>query len=131
MDVVVLNSSGWPQLDAAMDFYRGREDAGGVSIAAILGHERHASGQAWVDLQHRARSGGWKLQGAQAVQCDSGRRSAGTCVAASAHVELSSAAGCPFDCSPQGSEGRLSAAWLEGVLRGGVMVLSTCGTRRA
>eukprot|EP00972_Heterocapsa_arctica_P075083 11079369-Heterocapsa_arctica.AAC.1 len=107
-----------------MDLYRGRRDADGVSVAAILGQEHHAFGDAWVDLQHRARRGGWKLQGAQAVRCDSGRGSAGTCVAASANVGLSQAAGCPFDCSPEGSEGRLSAAWLEGVLRGGVMVMS-------
>ena len=50
-DIVSLNSSGWPQLEAAMDHYRpgrGSDLHDGVQVAALLTQEDHAVGDRWV-----------------------------------------------------------------------------------
>ena len=126
VDIVSLNSSGKPQLEQAFDYYgRSRASAGNaVVVGAILAQEHHALADAWIDLQHRGKAAGWQVQGAQAVPGEGGRGTAGTCVAARVHLGLTRAAGLPFDASPGGSEGRVSVTWVDGIMRGGVAVIS-------
>jgi ribonuclease HI len=140
VDIVTLNSSGVPQLEAAMNLFgneptwkklREQEHAESgealerpVAVAAILGQEHHAKKLAFADFQHRSKKCGWKLHGAPAAKGDGGGDSAGVCIAANAQFELGAATGLAHDLSPKGSEGRLAAAWVGGVLRGGIMLMT-------
>ena len=49
---------------------------------------------------------------------------AGTCVAARSKYGMGTSCGSPHDASPSGSEGRVTVAWVDGVLRGGILVVS-------
>ena len=140
-DIITFNSSGRPQLESVLDMYGNNPEwkrlrADGhfgcdvsptepVPVAVVLAQEHHAQKRGFQDLQYAAKKCGWQLQGAAAVASASGiGSSAGVCIATNAQFMMGKAAGMNFDLSPRGSEGRLSVAWVDGVLRGGVMVLS-------
>ena len=95
-----------------------------MRVGAILCQEHHAASAGYVDLQHRARASGWNLQGAEGVRRESGRGTAGVGIATSSSVGACCPLGGVVDCSPPKSEGRLAAMWIDGVLRGGVLLLS-------
>jgi ribonuclease HI len=140
VDIATLNSSGVPQLEAAMNIYgneptwkklREQEHAESnsalsrpVPVAALLCQEHHARAPAFADFQQRSLKSGWKTVGSPAGIGDGGGDSAGVCIAANAQFQLGAACGLAHDLSPRGSEGRLSAAWAGGILRGGIMLLS-------
>ena len=125
MDVVVLNSSGRPQLEDALAYYReSRADKGQVQVGAMLCQEHHVVGDAWADLQHRCCKGGWQMQGARGVRSSGGRDTVGVGIAVRSGIGLGRAADLGFDCSPRESPGRLAVGWVDGVLRGGVMMIS-------
>ena len=108
-----------------MDYYASsREAQGEVQVAAILGQEHHLHGDKWSDFQHQANRGGWRIQGAQGLAGVSGHGSVGVCIAARNFVQLARAADMPLDISPRAAAGRLASAEVDGVLRGGMLVLS-------
>ena len=74
MDIVLVNSSGRPQLQQALQYYGPTTAMMGsdVAVGAILGQEHHAKADAWVDLQHRGKALGWQLQGTEAGEADAG-----------------------------------------------------------
>ena len=125
LDMVILNSSGIPQMDKALEHYgRSTKEEEDKKVALILGQEHHAAGMAWHDMQHKARAHGWQLQGAQAQPGEGGTWKAGTCIAVKAQFGLGKAAQMPHDISPPESPGRLSVGWVDSVLRGGIVVVS-------
>ena len=122
-DIVLLNSSGKHQLVEAMQHYRVRPN-NQTQVVALLGQEHWARGNKWSTLQHQAKSAGWKLQGSEADMGEKGKPRAGTCIATRSHIGLGLASGITIDLSPAGSEGRLAAAWAEGIIDGGIMAIS-------
>ena len=131
VDMVLFNSSGERQLADALDFYRkSRSSEGQVQVAAVIAQEHHLLGDQWVDFQHRSRRCGWKVSGVPATKCSENNR-AGVCIAVRSTFGTGSSAK-QSDAQPGdstavhdcGLQNRLSCAWIDGVLRGGVMVLS-------
>jgi len=134
VDVVVLNTTGLPQLKSAMDYYRlegGRHRAQLVAgrkkpptVGAIVAQEHHATGTAWADLQAQAFRAGWSMAGVAAVRDGprAARGTSGVCVAAAKHLGLSD--GGNASCSPEGSLGRAAGAWVDSVVRGGIYIVS-------
>ena len=118
--LVILNSSGEVQAEHAMRHWGGSDK----TVKAIMMQEHHCGGTEWLGLQHTAKSRGWDLQGAEAIRAEGGKWRSGTCVMARSRIGLGTAAKMAHDISPPGSEGRLSVAWIDGLLRGGVCVLS-------
>ena len=79
-DIVILNSSGQPQLLAALQFYKERRE--GVAVEVIVNQEHHSVESSWNDLRLKAEGLHWHLQGAPAVVADGGSNAiAGVCVA--------------------------------------------------
>ena len=131
VDLISLNSTGRPQLVEAMAYFKTpallSNDASkpvAVQVGAILGQEHHAYGASWADLQHQAKRAQWRLHGARAVKCDSGKGSAGVCIAARSHIDIGQPLHSPIDSSPPGSAGRVAVAFVNGILRGGVLLVS-------
>ena len=121
-DIVLLNSSGRPQLVQALQYYKNKND--GVAAQLILNQEHHARGQAWNDLQLKARQLHWHLQGAQASSAAGHASAAGVSVATRAHVSMGLPPGWQHDTSTCESPGRLAAAWIDGIVKGGLVVMS-------
>jgi len=93
---------------------------------AVLNAEHHAMGTSFVDLQYRAKTLGWKLDGAEATRTDDGGRSAGTGIAVRSVYGLAPGSDLDEKCdvSPAGSAGRLSAAWTNAILPRGLLLIS-------
>ncbi len=140
----MLNSSGLPQVESALAVIghamrrrRGRADVdadaachfrdpgdGDAPVLAALFQEHHSRAGKWGNAQHRAQGIGWSLVGSEAVQCPSGKNSAGTAIAVPSHVGLSKVPGHAWDASPAASPGRLAVAWIDAVVPGGLLLLS-------
>ena len=121
MDIIVINTSGAPQLRQALDFFKKPHE--NIEAAAVLAQEHHAYGVGWADLQHKAKGAGWTLEGSQAASGEAGKGKAGTCIAFRSHVGSGVPAGCRFDESPHDSAGRIAASFVQGILRGGVLLI--------
>ena len=121
-DIVLLNTSGMPQMNSAMMHFK--KDYESIKTAALVIQEHHVGKEHFSSLQLGARSSQWHLQGAPAVQLSSGKYSAGVCVAARRHINLGMPPGWDHDISTAASPGRLCAAWLEGVIKGGLLIIS-------
>ena len=67
---------------------------------------------------------GWHMGSAPAVVTVVGGVSAGTFVAVRSHRRMAPVLGSAWDHSPPGSGGRVAAAWVDGVVRGGLLVVS-------
>ena len=66
--MVSLNTSGRPQLRAALKHYAKADESGQKShVAAMLFQEHKQHGIAWVDEIYNAKKDGWSLRGAEAV----------------------------------------------------------------
>ena len=115
-DIIMLNTSGLPQLHSALGHYKREKD--GVKVSAMLLQEHHAGPGALGDLQLKAKGKGWRLHGTEAVRLDSGYFSAGVAIATREHVNLGLPPGWAHDISPASSPGRLCTAWLEGFVKG-------------
>ena len=121
-----FNSSGKPQLLNALTHYKeGAQFSGDkVKVAAIMGQEQYARGGCFADLQHQAKRAKWHLHGCHAAAADRAEGSAGTCISARMPVQIGKLAHWDVDVSPAVSPGRLSAVWSDGVLRGGLLMIS-------
>ena len=73
-DLVLINSSGRPQLMAALQISLG--------VAVFLCQQHHPSGSAFTDLQHEAKQVGWTAEGALACTTAKDGSSAGVAVVA-------------------------------------------------
>ena len=114
-DCVILNSSGRPQLMAAMMV------SGGASV--VIAQEHHSHGSSFVDLQHEAKAIGWTLVGAPAHRTQAEWASAGVCLAVKHGVGLGDVAG-SFDLSPHAAPGRIAGAWVHLGPDSGMVILS-------
>ena len=127
-EIVTFNSSGKPQLKDALRMFQPKKDEDGTErreVAALCCQEHHAAGDGWTDLQHAARKLNWVMQGAPAVPGKGHSGCSGAGIAAKRHIGLAPPADREsFDISPVASPGKLAAAWIDGVLRGGVLVIS-------
>ena len=101
--VLLINSSGGPQFQAAM-VHPSKE------VVAIINQEHQSQGIRWVDLCADAKKMGWRLAGSQAKETPKKGTSAGVAIVVRAHLETGLCAQ-TADLSPTGSEGRLAAAW--------------------
>ena len=115
LDCIILNSSGRPQLMAALTI------SGGAGV--IIAQEHHCHGASFVDLQHDARALGWTLLGAPAARTQAEGASAGVCVAVQQGIGVGDVAGA-FDLSPPATPGRLSGVWVHAGPDSGMLVLS-------
>ncbi len=130
IDIVTVNTSGQPQLHAALQHeiispVRQQGESRKNRVAAVACQEHHARLHGWVDLQHRARSHGWIAHGAEATSTDAGGASAGVLVATPAHLGSAPPfGGLQDDFSPKDSPGRLAATWLHTAIPGGLLVIA-------
>ena len=104
VDIILLNSSGRPQLLAAL------QKRMGASI--VVNQEHHCQQSALVDLQHAAKDLGWVLVGAAATRTTKDASSAGVAIAAKSGIRVGSIDG-KFDHSPAASPGRIAASWIQ------------------
>ena len=116
-----FNSSGAPQLRAAVAH---GNVLGADGPVAVLCQEHHAGPDQMVDLQAQLKSEGWSLAATRAVVTPLGGRSAGVGVCTPTHIMAGIDDGRCVDRSPEGSPGRLAAAWIHQIALGGVLVLS-------
>ena len=100
-DLVLLNSSGKPQLMAALQC--------SLVASIFLCQEHHAGGPNFVDLKHEAKQLGWTVEGASACRMAREGWSAGVVVVAKAGIGIGNVAG-SFDHSLDAARGRLAAA---------------------
>ena len=81
-----INSSGVPQLRLALDHCRCGKFVGpdcpdnDVPVAAVLGQEHHARGDAWVDLKANTKRAGCLTTGAAAARAEGGLGKAGVSI---------------------------------------------------
>ena len=126
--ILSFNSSGEPQLRSAqqkLQQKKSEETPERMEVAAVCCQEHHAAGTKWADLQHAARKLNWALHGAPAVPGKGHSGCSGAAIAAKRHIGLAPPDGREsFDCSPEASQGKLAAAWVDGVLRGGLLLMS-------
>ena len=123
-EVLILNSSGPPQLRAALLTCD-------PSVMAILNQEHHCSESSFVDLQYDARSVGWNLHGVHAAKTADGF-SAGVCIATRTSVGRGLIHD-SCDHSPRVSPGRFAAAWLQigpdtGIIMGSIYMYHSEGS---
>ena len=87
-------------------------------------HKQH--GLAWQDEVHSAKKAGWHLRGAEATapSAPGERPRCGTAVAVRSHIGVARARNLPYDASPSDSPGRIATVWADGILRGGVLLIS-------
>ena len=88
--------------------------------------EHKQQGLAWQDEVFAAKKAGWHLRGAEATTPggDGDRPRCGAAVAVRRHIGVTKARSLPHDCSPVGSPGRVGTVWADGILRGGVLLIS-------
>ena len=115
VDVLTLNSSGRPQLLAAMQVPNGAR--------IIACQEHHSHGAAFTDLQHDAKALGWVLVGAPATKTQREGSSAGVCIAVKKGISVGDIGG-RFDLSPTASPGRLAGVWVQAGHDTGMLILS-------
>ncbi len=118
-DVILLNSSGKPQLLEALG------DLPRKTTAAVLVQEHHATRDSLADLQSQVKELGWKLGPAEAVRTAKGGASAGTAVVVPSHVGWGAVrqGSWEIDAGPT-NRGRLAAAWVQAGIVGGMLVIS-------
>ena len=125
-----LNSSGKVQLLAALDEYnkkkKVRVGSGYVELkpTALIVQEHHARADAWVDLVAQSRRKKWHLLGAVADEAKRAEGKAGVGVLARTPTCIGRAGKLQVDLSPPESKGRISAVWLDGLVRGGILIVS-------
>ncbi len=120
VEVITFNGSGSPQAIAALEVLRERSR----KVAAVLLQEHLARDDAVADLQHAARSRGFKLAPNEATVGKGGGPSAGVAIAVPLHRGWGGIQGPCWDLSPPGSPGRLVGAWVQAGPRGGMVCLT-------
>ncbi len=118
-DIVLLNSSGRPQLLSAL------EQLPRKTTAALLSQEHHAATARVPDLQHQIRARGWKPGVVAAVDTQSGGSSAGVAVVVPSHIGWGSVQkGTWAIDAGRANDGRLAAAWVQVGVVGGILAVS-------
>ncbi len=117
VEVVLLNSSGAPQLRQALTTAR----ASGRKVVTILAQEHHQTDQRAADLQTYAQQCGWAAAIVPAVAGRGHGPSAGVAVLSASHVPSGLLATAHCDCSPPESKGRLGAVWTQDIVPCGVV----------
>ena len=125
-DVVTLNTSGKPQLLEALRHFKDSKapDGSRYKVAAVCCQEHHAVGELWENLRYSAKRLGWQLHGAAGFAGEALRCRSGVGVAAPNHIGLALLGERQFDISPARSPGKLTAAWLDGAIKGGILIVS-------
>ena len=119
MSIYSMNTSGKPAAIRALTELAKRSR----TIAAVAIQEHHCLQERLPDLEAQAGQAGWKIRAVASVMKNSGP-SAGVAIATPKHVPSAVTAGVPLDCSPEASEGRLAALWVQAAVLGGVLVLT-------
>ena len=122
-----VNGSTWSALRGWMDGHsEARKQQGHREDVVLLGQEHRLLADRAVTSSRGMRRWGWQVGLSPAARTDAAgpnATSAGTLIAAGTHVGLQYIAGATsWDFSPKGSEGRVSAAWLDA--GGGIIVVS-------
>ena len=123
--VAGLNGSGSPQLLKATQHLQGRRFSGSLATV-LLSQEHHYLAAAMVDAEFQFKKRGWDLRVAAAT-CPTGTlgaNSAGVATLVRSHVQSGAPWGAGHDISPSDSQGRLSCTWLDGGIRGGILLIS-------
>ena len=123
--VAGLNGSGSPQLLKATQHLQGKRFSGSLATV-LLSQEHHYLAAAMVDAEFQFKKQGWDLRGAAAT-CPTGTlgaNSAGVATLVRSHVQSGSPWGACHDISPSDGQGRLSCTWLDGGIRGGILLIS-------
>ena len=129
-DVCTFNSSGRPQLMDALNHCRRGRFTGprcsdvDVPVAACLNQEHHARGDEWVNLKMSARKAGWNLVGAKAELSKGSQGKAGAAIATRTAFHTGLTKSAAEDMSPEESPGRIAAVWVDGIVRGGILIIS-------
>ncbi len=116
-----FNSSGGPQLKAAINYARHHASTKPV---AILSQEHHATADKVADLQSYAKRLGWRMSAVKAVATDKGGASAGVAVLVPSHVSAGVDQAASLDGSPANSPGRFAAQWVQELVPCGFMAAS-------
>ncbi len=120
VSLFLVNTSGKPQLLAAIEVLRRRRNVGAIMI-----QEHHCRGDALVDCHSAVKQLGWKLADSEAAVGDGGGSSAGTAIAAPRGIGWAPAANNDrWDWSPALQPGRITAAWLEAGTKCGLLTVS-------
>jgi hypothetical protein len=124
-----FNSSGKPQLLQALGSFASSKveagEQGEVQVAGVMVQEHHARGPRFADLQRQSEAKGWTVFGAQAAAGDRAEGLAGVAVATLSPLSQGRAGkDRPIDQSTAASPGRLCASWTDGILRGGLLIVS-------
>ena len=112
-------------MEALKHFHKNKApDGESYKVAAICCQEHHAVGDLWENMRHSAKRFGWQLHGAAGCRGDAQRGRSGVGVAAPSHIGVTQVGELQFDVSPAPSPGKLTAAWLDGGLKGGMVIVS-------
>ena len=115
-EFVIMNSSGAPQLLAALETCNDE-------VLMVVNQEHQTQGARFVDLQYDAHNAGWHLHGSPAAKTVKDGLSAGVAIA----VRKSVGRGLVHDRtdhSPRMSPGRLTAVWIQAGPDTGLLVAS-------
>ncbi len=115
-----LNSSGRPQLEAAVQIARDR----GVPVLGVMNQEHHQGESKLADLQSWCRASGWRAALTRAVPGRGEGPSAGTAVIVPRHIPCGLQEGMKPDASPSDSPGRITCHWLQAVVPCGFMAIA-------
>ncbi len=116
-----LNSSGSPQLKAAVNYARHHAP---TKPAVILSQEHHATTDRLPDLQNYVKRLGWRMSAVKAVATDRGGSSAGVAVLVPSHVSAGVDQAASLDGSPASSPGRFASQWIQELVPCGFMAAS-------
>ena len=128
--IACLNSSGKVQLRQACNDYMDDKvwNVDGVArryrVVALTVQEHHARGDAYIDLMAQAKRSGWDMSGSEAAPANRALGKAGVGVLARRPTGIGVPSDLQKDLSPPCAQGRLTAAWVDGILHGGILVLS-------
>ena len=93
-------------------------------VAALLNQEHHARGDEWVDLKLSARKAGWNLVGAMAAPTKGSQGRAGAAIATRTAFHTGLTKDSREDISTDEAPGRCASIWVDGIVRGGVLIIS-------
>ena len=128
--IACLNTSGKVQLRQACNDYMDDKvwEVDGVvrryRVVALTVQEHHTRGDTYIDLVAQVKRSGWDMSGSEAAPANRAQGKAGVGVLARRPTGIGVPSAMQKDLSPSGAEGRLTAAWIDGILHGGILVLS-------
>ncbi len=118
IDIWTFNSSGSPQLRAALNFARHHAER---KPAVLLSQEHHTTSAKVPDLQEHAKRLGWRIAPAHATTTSEGGVSAGVAICTPSHVAAGVDHRGSVDGSPKDSPGRFASQWVQELVPCGFM----------